>query len=604
MSAIAGIVGLPYNPNTIQSMEETMSRRGPDGKGVFQSQQCLLLQSKLSHNNIKGIAQPITILSGGKHYTMVYNGAIYNLNEIKEELETLGHILLENSEPEIILHAYIQWKENCLHKINGVFGIAIWEQENKRLFLARDRLGVKPLFYAVHNEGFVFSTEIKTIFSTSYVSPQIDAQGAAQIILIGPGRIPGSGVFHGIKELEPGCFCIFENNKVYINRYWKMCDREHKENFEETAEHIRWLVTDSIERRIVLGVPFGTFLSGGLDSSITSAVCAQKLRTSVETFSLDYKNNAENFVPGKFQPETDNRYIEIMQEHLQTVSHWTVLSTEDLISSLEDATIARDLPGMGDVDFSLLAFCKDISKYVKIAMSGECADELFGGYPWYRDPAVRSVDGFPWAQNTQLRNSFLPDWVKRQYSAEEFIDCEYKKALGRCDILPDISAQEKRMREMVNLNTYWFMQTLLDRNDRMSSYYGLEVRVPFCDYRIAEYMYSVPWEYKDHNGREKGLLRYAMRQFLPDTVLYRKKSPYPKTWDPSYRVIVQQRLEQLLRQKSAPVFEIVDKNAVLQLLTAEYTWPWYGQLMQVPQTMAYILQIDYWLRHYNIDIIP
>lgn len=158
------------------------------------------------------------------------------------------------------------------------------------------------------------------------------------------------------------------------------------------------------------------------------------------------------------------------------------------------------------------------------------------------------------------------------------------------------------MKEMVNLNYRWFMQTLLDRKDRMSMYQSLEVRVPFCDYRIAEYLYGVPWAFKDYHGEEKGLLRRAMEGWLPEKILHRKKSPYPKTWHPRYRDLMAERLEALLAEKNAPLFDLVDRKAAEDLLHGENTWPWYGQLMGVPQTMAFLLQTDFWLRNTGVKL--
>jgi asparagine synthase (glutamine-hydrolysing) len=292
-----------------------------------------------------------------------------------------------------------------------------------------------------------------------------------------------------------------------------------------------------------------------------------------------------------------------MQKYLESAHSTTTINVEQLYGALEEATIARDLPGMADVDFSLLLFCRDIRKDVTVALSGECADEIFGGYPWYRDPEIRMRAGFPWAQNTRQREEFMTDHISQNILAEEFVMDEYEKTIQQCDILPGTSAAERRIKEMVNLNQKWFMQTLLDRKDRMSMYSGLEVRVPFCDYRIAEYLYGVPWAYKEWNGQEKGLLRFAMQEYLPKEILVRKKSPYPKTHDPHYMKLVQTGLKQLLEQKDAPIFQIVKRKALEELMDAQYTWPWYGQLMAVPQTIAYMLQIDTWLRMYQIDLI-
>ena len=603
MCSIAGMVGLAYQEAVLQKMMETMLHRGPDSTGIAYLQQCALLHSRLAIVDIEGGVQPMELCCAGECYTLVYNGELYNTQEIKKELISLGHSFLTNSDTEVVLHAYAQWKEKCLSKFNGIFGFGVWEKTKKRLFLARDRMGVKPLFYTLRDGGILFASEMKTILAYPDCKAVLDAEGAAQLILLGPGRIPGSGVLQGISELEPGWYGYFQDGKWQPRQYWHLTDREHTDSFQETAQKVRFLVVDAIRRQMVSDVPLGTFLSGGLDSSLISSVCARELGYPLDTFSVDYENNEKYFVPGKFQPDSDNRYIQIMQEHLGSRHHWTVLTAEELSDTLQEATEARDLPGMGDVDASMLAFCKQIRRKVKMALSGECADEIFGGYPWFRDPEVRSAEGFPWAQNTQLRASFLSPALQGAIDPEEFISEQYRKTLRQCDILPGTSALERRQKEMVNLNMRWFMQTLLDRKDRMSMHCGLEVRVPFCDYRIAEYLYGVPWEFKDYQGREKGLLRYAMADYLPYDVLYRKKSPYPKTWDPSYQQKMAQQLRKLLQEKNTPVFAIVNPKAAEALLEAEYSSPWYGQLMKAPQTMAYILQMDHWLRKYKVEFV-
>ncbi len=606
MCAIAGIVGLSYNDALIRHMLLTMKRRGPDEDGYYSNRDVCLLHARLSVIDPDRGKQPMHLQWGGHHYTIIYNGELYNTDEIKIELLKLGHHFQSHSDTEVVLHAFVQWGEECVHRFNGIFAFAVMHWEDNSLFLARDRMGVKPLFYKLHEGGFLFASEIKTILQYPTVNAELDEEGISQVILLGPGRIPGSGVFRNISELEPGCYGIYKNRTWSWKRYWKLTDREHKETFEQTAERVRFLVTDAIERQMVSDVPLGTFLSGGLDSSLITSICAQKIEKEgrvLPTFSVDYLNNEKYFVPGKFQPNSDNAYINIMKDFVGSDHHWVVLRPEDLVDALQMSTEARDLPGMADVDFSLFAFCLEISKNVKVALSGECADEIFGGYPWYRDPEIRDQDGFPWAQNTKQRAYFLAPEVRKKICAFDFVmDC-YKSTLNQCDILPGMSPQEIRTKQMVNLNLRWFMQTLLDRKDRMSMYHGLEVRVPFCDYRIAEYLYAVPWEYKDHQGMEKGLLRYAMRGVLPDAVLYRKKSPYPKTYDPRYLQLVSEKLRQLLNDGSAPIYQIVDKRALNDLLETEFAWPWYGQLMRVPQTIAYMLQINQWLIDYNVKII-
>ena len=265
------------------------------------------------------------------------------------------------------------------------------------------------------------------------------------------------------------------------------------------------------------------------------------------------------------------------------------------------AVDARDLPGMADVDSSLLLFCKEIKKHCTVALSGECADEIFGGYPWYRDKDIRAINGFPWSQTTSYRKSFIKDNVKLP-DAGNFVYSKYKDTIINTSKIDKLSPLESRMKEMMKLNLDWFMQTLLDRKDRMSMYNGLEVRVPFCDYRIAEYLYSVPWEYKDYNSYEKGLLRKAMEDFLPEEVLWRKKSPYPKTHNPKYLQIVSKLLKEVIENPSSPVLTFIKKSELEKLLNTDKNEPWYGQLMTTPQTIAYFLQINYWLEKYKIII--
>ncbi len=606
MCAIAGMISLPCDEQTQDKMLRTMHRRGPDGNGVFSDQDCTLLHSRLAIIDPEGGAQPMRCVYGGELYVIVYNGELYNTKELRGELMALGHCFLTCSDTEVLLHAYMQWGSACLEKLNGIFAFAVWECRKRRLFLARDRIGVKPLFYSLYKDGLLFASEIKTILAYPGMRAYLDDEGAAQLMLLGPGRIPGSGVLHGIREILPGWFAVFEGGKFRQERYWELKDGEHCDSFDQTVERVRYLVTDAIERQMVSDVPIGTFLSGGLDSSIISSVCARRMQANdqrLNTFSVDYANNDKFFVPNKFQPNSDGYYIDLMRQYTNSRHHETVLSSEDLVMAMEDSTRARDLPGMADVDFSLLAFCAEIRKEVKVALSGECADEIFGGYPWFRDPEVRALNGFPWAQNTLQRKSMLAGDITQRIRAEEFVQDQYLDTIRGADILPGTEPLERRMKEMTVLNQRWFMQTLLDRKDRMSMYNGLEVRVPFCDHRIAEYLYTVPWAYKDYKGREKGLLRKAMEGLLPQEVLYRKKSPYPKTWDPNYYTLVSNQLRLVLADDHAPVLQIVRKEALEDLLTAEYAWPWYGQLMNVPQTIAYMLQINIWMKEYHVERI-
>jgi asparagine synthase (glutamine-hydrolysing) len=609
MCGIAGEVSysnsIYKNKDSFYKMQKVLSPRGPDQNGIYIKDNTVLIHTRLSVIDIENGIQPMTSKFGDNEYSIVYNGELYNTDEIRNELKSDGHRFLTHSDTEVVLKAFIQWKEECLIKFNGIFAFAIWNEYEKNLFFARDRFGVKPFFYTTKNNSFIFGSEIKALLEHKYVEPIIDENSIAEIMFIGPGRTPGCGVFKDIQELKPACCGYYNKNGIKIRKYWTLCDKQHNDSFEETVEKVRFLVKDSITRQLTSDVPVGTFLSGGLDSSIISSIANQYFNDKgkqLKTFSVTYENNDQFFKKSKFQPNNDNDFICKMVEYLGCEHHLITLNNRDLADALYMAVDARDLPGMADVDSSLLLFCKEIKKHCTVALSGECADEIFGGYPWYRDKEIRAISGFPWAQSTLYRKSFVKDDIKLP-DATEFVYSRYKDTIINASKINNISPLESRMKEMIKLNTDWFMQTLLDRKDRMSMYNGLEVRVPFCDYRIAEYLYSVPWEYKDYKSYEKGLLREAVKDYLPDEILWRKKSPYPKTHNPEYLKIVSEILREIIQNENSPILSFIKKEELKKILTTEETIPWYGQLMTTPQTIAYFIQINYWLEKYKVRII-
>lgn len=603
MSAIAGIMGA-WELSTAEKMLHTMKHRGPDKQKIIDLPEGCLFSGRLNGNIDNDCWQSVTL--GNRQFHLVWDGELYHADSLRRELSLLGHQFVGHSHGEVLLHAYAQWGEDCAAHLNGIYAFAIWDDEKKLLFLARDPIGVKPLFFWKKGGLFVFASEIKTLLAHPSIPPQVDAQGVGEILLLGPGRTPGCGVFHDIQELEPGCCATLKDGSLKIRRYWCLEDHPHEDTLPQTLEKIRYLVTDSIKCRLDTSGSVCTFLSGGLDSSLISSVVSKMLAENgqqLPTFSVTYKDNDKYFTPGKFQPNSDTPYISMMENYLGCQQHLITLDTEALADALDEAVEARDLPGMADVDASLLLLCKAVKPYADIALSGECADEIFGGYPWYRDPAIRSQDGFPWAQSTKWRSRFLTEPYRSLLDPQEFIDSRYKATCRSCHIMPGQSEEEQRIKELVNLNFRWFMQTLLDRNDRMSMWSGLKVRVPYCDIRIAEYLYTVPWSMKDLDGFEKGLLRKAAEGLLPQKVLWRKKSPYPKTHNPAYLALVQSRLKGILDQGTAPIFQLVDRTALEDLLSAQYPWPWYGQLMNTPQTIAYMLSINHWMEHYHVELI-
>ena len=610
MCGIAGVISftssLRDRQRYLTRMQETLERRGPDQKGIFLSEHAALLHTRLAVIDPEHGAQPMHYSDGREIYTIVYNGELYNTGELRDALRAEGCTFETHADTEVLLKAYAVWGEACVQRCNGIFAFAVWEQKRQRLFLARDRMGVKPLFYMLTPERLLFGSEMKAILADPDVPHEVDIEGISQLLLFGPGRTPGCGVFRNMREL-PAAHCAYytEQGGLDVRCYWKLEAREHTENFAQTAEHVRFLLTDAIRRQLVSDVPIGTFLSGGLDSSLISSVAAREFAAegrTLHTFSVDYTDNDKYFRKSKFQPNSDPAYIRQMQAYLQAQHHWTVIDTPALAAALYEAVDARDLPGMVDVDASLLLFCREIRSHVTVALSGECADELFGGYPWYRDPEIRAAYGFPWSQSTAYRMQFARPEIAELLTQRNDVDREYQATLQRTAYLPGESAAEHRMREMMRLNLDWFMQTLLDRKDRMSMYSALEVRVPFCDYRIAQYLYNVPWEFKEYKGYEKGLLREAMRDYLPEEILWRKKSPYPKTHNPNYLTAVTELLAERLKDPDAPILQFIRRDALEQLLYGDDNVQWYGQLMTRPQTIAYFLQMDYWMEKYQVKI--
>ena len=606
MCGIAGIIDYK-NGHTPQSpvykeMSSSMTNRGPDDEGMYFSGAAFLSHKRLSVIDPLLSKQPMTKQYNGEVYTIVYNGELYNTNEIKESLFSQGFSFSTNGDTEVILTAYMAYGEKCLDLFNGIFAFSIWEEKSERLFFARDMMGVKPFFYSADDKFFIFASTVPAILSHDSISHSIDSESVSEIMLLGPGRTPGNAVFTQISELPRGFCGTFSRQGLKIKKYFHLTGKKHTDTLSETIDKVAYLVTDSIKRQLVSDVPLGTFLSGGLDSSIISAVAAQNTKGTLDTFSVTYKNHSKYFKPTHFQPDSDEKYIEMMVKHIKSNHHEVVLDTNEIIESLYAVIDEKGLPSMADVDSSLLAFCKKIKPVITVALSGECADEIFGGYPWYRDKNIRDTEGFPWAQNTAFRLEFINSSLKEKINPD-YVAEKYALALRGVSLQKHLTPTEKRMREMFMLNIDHFMQTLLFRKDSCSMHSSLEVRVPFCDRRITEYLYSVPWEFKNHLDREKGLLRVAFENLLPSDVVYRKKSPYPKTHNPEYLAALREIFTTIISDKDNPLWDIVNIEKATTLLYEERSIPWYGQLMTTPQTIAYFIQLEYWIRKFSVRLI-
>lgn len=612
MCGIAGWVSNQENllekKDVIESMVSTLKNRGPDDCGFYLTEEVLLGHRRLTVVDPIGGKQPMIKRLGEGKYIIVYNGELYNTEEVRKKLKEKGYKFEAYSDTEVLLTSFIEWREECLNHLNGIFSFAVWNEENKTLFLARDRLGVKPLFYSEKNNSIIFGSEIKTLLAHPYIDPIIDEVGLLELFGLGPARSLSSGVFRDIEEVPPAHYLVFSESGIKMKEYWKLEAKPHVDSLDLTVEKTRELVIDAIERQLVSDVPVCTFLSGGLDSSAISAIASNAFRRegkeALSTFSIDYEDNNKYFKANEFQPSSDSFWVNVVSDYIGSNHYNIVLRNNDLASTLFDSVKARDLPGMADIDSSLYLFCNEVRKKAVVALSGECADEIFGGYPWYRREEDINSDTFPWSRSINERKSILGESFK-SLPLEEYVRGKYQETINKVPKLQDESSREGRMRELFYLNIKWFMITLLNRKDRMSMANSLEVRVPFADHRIVEYGFNIPMDMKFCDNREKGLLRRAFRGILPKEIIDRKKSPYPKTHNPEYTQIVQKWMEKILQNKQSPILQLIDIDKVKEIVKTggkSYLKPWYGQLMTGPQLIAYLIQLNIWMDLYNIKI--
>lgn len=613
MCGIVGFVNYKENPQNkniiIKNMTEKISHRGPDEDGIYTNENVALGHKRLIVIDPKGGKQPMIEKYSFGEYAIVYNGQIYNTNELREQLIENRFEFNTHSDTEVLLKAFIHFGHDVVHHLNGIFSFAIWNSKTNELFLARDHFGIKPLFYTIVNDTLIFASELKAIFEYPGVPKILDNQGISELLGIGPAHTPGITVYKNIFEIKPAHYAIFNKSGLHIEKYWKLKSKPHNEDLEATCKHVKNLLEDSIKRQLTSDMPICTFLSGGLDSSIISKYASDYLQKNnlgtLDTYSVDYVDNDKNFVKSDFQPNSDGYYIDIMTKQIKSNPHKIILDTPELAKSLEEAMIARDVPGMADVDSSLYLFCKEVKKEKTVTIMGECADEVFGGYPWFfRDDALNSGT-FPWSIAVSERQQILNPEIAKKINLKSYIDFRYNQSLQNVEILNEDSKETAEKRKISYLTMTWFMQTLIERADRMSMANGFEVRVPFCDYRLVEYMYNVPWEVKALNGREKGLLRHIMKGILPDEIIERKKSPYPKTHNPTYLKTVKEMLTKIMNNKNAPINLLLNRKYILEILETNgtaFSRPWFGQLMTGPQLMAYLCQVNMWLEKYNPEI--
>jgi len=582
----------------------TMARRGPDDSGLHMAGGVCFYHNRLAVMDPAGGKQPMSALFRRKRYTIVYNGEIYNAAALRTELKKHGAVFFTDCDTETVLWSYIIFGEQAPTHLNGIFAFAVHNESDNTVFFARDRLGVKPLFYAQMGTKFYFASEIKALLSHSEIPPEVDEVGLWQLLFLAPVTLPHQSVFRHIKPLLPGHCATLSREGFFVKPYWQLRADVCCDDAATAAARVRELLVDATVRQLDSDVPLAVLLSGGLDSSSLSAIAARELAKrgkKLSTYSFEYEGNRESFSPTLFQPAGDDAYAAELAEHLGT--HHTVLTapTEIVAARLYEATLARDLPGQADIDSSLIYYCGEIKKQHTVVLSGECSDEIFGGYPWFYRPEMLSRDFFPWVHDPTVRVGLFDAKAVRASEGLAYMQAAFRASLDGCPVVEGESDSMRLSRRATWLSTRYFMANLLERKDRMSMYEAVEVRVPFADHRILEYVFNVPWEIKFEGGTEKALLRRAMADYLPERVLWRKKSPYPKTHNPQYEVLVR---EMLMRRLSSDGFlrSMLNMGSLKSLLEGENS-TWFGQLMARPQLIAWLCQLDFWFEQYGVKLV-
>lgn len=587
---------LMLKKDTFCEMLDLMSYRGSDNTGYYYDNHVLLGHKRLAIIDVEKGNQPMYY----RDYIIVYNGEIYNTDELRSDLEEQGYVFDTRCDTEVVLKGYACYGSKILNKLEGIYAFAIYDKKKERLFLGRDRFGVKPLYYTFIDGNFIFSSSIKSILASKVIEPILDKDCLGEILAFGPSKKVGSGIFKGIKELRPAHYLIFKKNRIKCKRYWKLITKKCNDSFEEASCKVRKYLTDSIKRQMVSDVGIATLLSGGLDSSIISAVVASNKKDRLTTYSIDYEDNDKYFKKNDFQVSLDEYYIDIMSKAFKTKHYYKEMRQIDVVEYLKKTLYYRDYPGMIDIDSSLLWFSEEIAKDYKVILSGECADEIFGGYPWFYRDDLNERKSFPWINNIDYREQLLNVNLREKLSLAKILKKEYIKTikeLKRKD-------RKDKYKRLFYVNMTHFMTTLLDRKDRMTMGATIEARVPFADTKLVEYLWNLPFCYKYRDDVEKYLLRDAFLDIIPDEVLKRKKNPYPKTHNPKFLELVTKLLKERLENKDSVLYQIFDAGEINKLLDSsnDDILPWFGQLMTKPQLIAYLYQFDVWVLKYNIKI--
>ena len=614
MCGIAGWVSYQRHLNDhrdiLLKMTKTMSLRGPDAEGLWIDDHVGLGHRRLAIIDLAGGVQPMLAQEGNQvTASLTYSGEVYNFQELRGELAARGHVFKTRSDTEVVLRAYLEWGEDFVDHLNGMYAFAIWDVKKEELLLIRDRMGVKPLYYYRTEDGVLFGSEIKAILAHPDVPRRVTAQGLAEIFEL--VKTPEHGIFAGVHEVAPGQIIRINHRGLHKRTYWTLEARPHEDDQKTTIEKTRGLLEDIVQRQIISDVPLCSLLSGGLDSSIITAMASQALSKeqagSVRSFSVDFVDHGAEFVADGFRVASDTPFVRDLVAHVGSTHEEIILDSRSLAAKdLRKAALdAFDYPPIyfGDICTSLYRLFESVRRNSTVALSGESADELFGGYPWFQNPDAIATANFPWLTSGfngmfDTKSMFEPALLK-DIKLTDYVSNSYREAIAECPVLEGEAPAERRMREIGYLNLTRFVRTLLDRKDRMSMAVGLEVRVPFCDHRLVEYVFNAPWSIKNFDGREKSLLRAAGRHLLPNSIIERRKSPYPSTQDPAYEVALRREVTEVVADSTAPVNALLNKKAMTKVLDRPL------KDISTPadrRGMDFVLGVNDWLKSYQVSL--
>ncbi|WP_433574277.1 asparagine synthase (glutamine-hydrolyzing) [Nocardia brasiliensis] len=619
MCGITGWVALDRDltaeGRTVQAMVDTMAARGPDDEGMWLHPRCALGHRRLSVIDLEGGKQPMatpeTLSDGTPLAVLSYSGEVYNFVELRDELLTLGHRFRTRSDTEVVLRAYLEWGTGFVRRLNGMFAFAIWDSRTEELLLYRDRLGVKPLFYYPTRDGLLFGSEPKAVLAHPESRAELTLDGLRDVLSF--VRVPGRTPLQGMYEVRPGHVLRFRDGRRSEEKYWELQSWPHTDDVTTSVGKVRELLADIVSRQMVADVPLCTLLSGGLDSSALTALGQRALDAGrggrIRSFSVDFVGQVENFEPEPLREAPDAPFAAELVSHVGTDHRVILLDNADLASPSARAAVLRawDLPyGDGDLGPSLYLLFRAVRQESTVALSGESADEVFGGYLWFHDQRAVQADTFPWhalgeRSVADQSTAFLDPDLTARLNLTEYIADQYHTALREVPELPGETGLDRRMRAASYLNLTRFLPVMLDRKDRLSMASGIEVRVPFCDHRLVEYVFNAPWSMKTFDGREKSLLRAATRDLLPDAIVRRRKAPYPSTQDSGYDKAIKQVLGKIVAEPNSPSLPLLDLDAIHRHLDQPVDKPVSmqerGLLNETP------IRIDEWLTAYDVRVL-